>query len=148
MAANCRFAFAVHILAVLAYRREHGVTSDLLAASVNTNAVVIRRILSDLRRSGLVVTHKGAGGGARLSAPPEEITLDAVYRAVGSGPGFSPHPQHPNRRCPVGKKIERVLAEVFSSAQAALEAELAHRTLADVLETVTDGRAGPALKTG
>ena len=133
MAANCRFAFAVHILTVLAFKRAQGLTSDGLAASVNTNAVVVRRLLSAMREGGLVSTHSGAGGGARLALPPEEITLDAVYHAVGGVPAFSPHPQHPNRRCPVGKKIERVLAEVFSSAQAALEAELAGRTLADVL---------------
>ncbi len=138
MAASCRFAFAVHILTVLAYKQREMGTSDLLAGSVNTNAVVIRRILSDLRRGGLVQTHKGARGGARLSRPPEQITLDAVYRAVECGPSFSPHPHQPDQRCPVGRKIELVLEEVFCSAQKALEQELARRTLADVLETVIE----------
>lgn len=136
MAASCRFAFAVHILAVLALRRDSGVTSDVLAGSVNTNAVVIRRLLVDLRRAGLVSTHKGAGGGAWLTRAPEEITLDTVYRAVQGGPSFSSHPQQPNQRCPVGRKIEQVLDDVFSSAQSALERALAARTLADVLEDV------------
>ncbi|RYD60888.1 MAG: Rrf2 family transcriptional regulator [Verrucomicrobiaceae bacterium] len=136
MAASCRFAFAVHILAVLALHRDSGVTSDLLARSVNTNAVVIRRLLADLRRAGLVSTHKGAGGGAWITRAPEEIPLDVVYRAIQGGPSFSMHPQQPNQRCPVGRKIEEVLDDVFASAQSALEHALAGRSLADVLEDV------------
>ncbi len=143
MAASCRFAFAVHILAVLALRRESGVTSDLLAGSVNTNAVVIRRLLSDLRRAGLVSTHKGAGGGAWLTKAPEEISLDMIYRAIHGGPSFSSHPQQPNQRCPVGRKIEEVLDDVFASAQSALEKALAARTLADVLEDVAAAEQRP-----
>ena len=134
--ASCRFAFAVHILAVLAYKGGLGVNSDLLGKSVNTNAVVVRRILSELRRAGLVVTQKGAGGGAKLSRPPEEISLAEIYRAVEHGPSFSMHPHPPNPRCPVGRKIEAVLTEVFATAKAALAHALDQRTLAEVLETV------------
>jgi Rrf2 family protein len=136
MAASCRFAFAVHVLAVLAHHREAAASSDLLARSVNTNAVVIRRILAELRRAGLVETRPGAGGGARLAEPPEAISLDAVYRALACGPSFAPHPRQPNHRCPVGRGIESVLNEVFSTAQGAFEAALSQRTLADVLEEV------------
>ena len=39
MRTSCRFAVAVHVLAVLAYREGEPVTSALLAGSVNTNAV-------------------------------------------------------------------------------------------------------------
>ena len=138
MADNCQFAFAVHILAVLAYRDGAGVNSTSLARSVNTNAVVIRRLLSDLRRAGLVCTQRGVAGGARLCSPPREITLERIYHAVNEGARFSHHPHPPNPRCPVGCNIENVLSEVFSSAQTALEQALARRTLADVLENVTE----------
>jgi Rrf2 family protein len=137
MAVSCRFAFAVHILSVLAHTAEKGVTSDRLAASVNTNPVVIRRLLSTLRKAGFVCTQKGARSGSRLCCVPHHISLDAVYRAVESAPSFSLHPQRPNQRCPVGRRIELVLGEVFASAQNALERALAQRTLADVLETMS-----------
>lgn len=137
MAANCQFAFAVHTLAMLAHCGG-GVNSATLARSVNTNPVVIRRLLSDLRQAGLIVTQRGANGGARLSRAPGEISLDEVYQAVGDGKGFSHHPHPPNPRCPVGCRIEQVLGEVFASAQSALQHALAERTLADVLETVNE----------
>jgi len=134
MVSSCRFAFAVHVLAVLALKREGGgVCSELLARSVNTNPVIIRRLLTRLKSAGLVTIQKGSGGGASLVAAPAEITLDAIYRAVEPGASFAQHPQQPNKRCPVGAGIERVLDEVFSSAQSALESALARRTLADVL---------------
>jgi DNA-binding IscR family transcriptional regulator len=112
------------------------VCSDKLAQSVNTNPVVIRRLLSQLRKAGFVATHKGSCGGASLVSAPREISLDAIYRAVDPMASFGTHRQKPNQRCPVGAGIERVLDEVFSSAQAALESELARRTLADVLRTM------------
>lgn len=146
MAASCRFAFAVHVLAVLALQRAvgGGACSDRLAHSVNTNPVVIRRLLSQLRKAGLVTTQKGSTGGAALGCPPERISLDAVYRAIEPMPSFGTHRQPPNQRCPVGAGIERVLDEVFSSAQAALESELARRSLADVLQAMAE--ASPAGK--
>jgi Rrf2 family protein len=136
--ASCRFAFAVHILAVLAYKRGEDVTSDLLAGSVNTNAVVIRRILCDLRHAGIVVTQLGAGGGARLARQPEQITLREVYDAVERRASFSLHRQPPDPRCPVGGRIEEVLRGIFSTAQEALERELAEHSVAELLESVME----------
>ena len=48
MAANSRFAVAVHAATTLAYRQARGaeyVSSEELAASVRTNPVVVRRII-------------------------------------------------------------------------------------------------------
>lgn len=136
MAESCRFAFAVHILVVLAHQRGHGVTSELLAGSVNTNPVVVRRILSSLRRAGLVCCAKGCGGGATLCRDPQSITLDEIYRAIEPQRSLAGKRHQPNVECPVGRQIKRVLEEVYSAAQTALEASLAERTLADALENV------------
>jgi Rrf2 family protein len=136
MAANCRFAFAVHILAMLAYRQEDGATSEVLAASVNTNPVVIRRLLTILRHAGFISTRHGARAGSRLNRRADEISLDEVYRAVEASPSFSLRAKKPNRRCPVGRQMEAVLGGIFEAAQAALEQALSRRTLADVLATV------------
>ncbi len=139
MAVSCRFAFAVHVLAVLALQRAAGgACSDRLARSVNTNPVVIRRLLAQLKKAGLVCTQKGSSGGARLCDEPENVSLDSIYRAVELAPSFGTHRQKPNQRCPVGAGIERVLDEVFASAQTALESELARRTLRDVLQAMAD----------
>ncbi|HEX8310997.1 MAG TPA: Rrf2 family transcriptional regulator [Chthoniobacteraceae bacterium] len=144
--ASCRFAFAVHILAVLARHGAGGVTSQALAGSVNTNPVVIRRILAQLQRAGLVSTQKGAGAGSRIARQPDEISLGEVYRAVEPAPAFGVHPQQPNQRCCVGREIQRALGEVFAGAQEALEQALARRTLADIAEKVGAAEPTPSLR--
>jgi Rrf2 family protein len=127
---------AVHVLAVLAYKEGDRVTSALLAGSVNTNPVIIRRLLLALQRAKLVETCKGAGSGSRLSRSPRRIDLAEVYRAVEDAEPFAIPSRKPNAACPVGKCIRGTLEMVFASAESALERDLGKTTLADVMDTV------------
>ena len=132
MTGNSRFAVSLHILAYLVYRAEASVPSAEIAASVDTNPVVIRRLLSALVKARLVKAQKGASGGFRLASAPENISLLDVYRAVEPQPDNGLRHFSPNHKCPVGAKIESILSGIFFKAQASMEAELAHVTLAQV----------------
>jgi Rrf2 family protein len=127
---------AVHVLAVLAYKGGERVTSQLLAGSINTNPVIVRRLLLALQKAGLVETRKGAGFGSRLVSSPAEINLARVYRAVEEDEPFNLPARKPNPSCPVGKNIQAALETIFCAAQQALEQELARTSLADVLDRV------------
>lgn len=136
MAANSRLTIAVHALAwlALAHRRgRHQLTSDQVAASVNTNPVIIRRSLGELRRAGLVSVRRGAGPGWTLARRPEDITLLDVYEAVEPRPLFALHHAEPNLDCPVGRGIRPALHGVYAGAEQALRAELGGTSIADVL---------------
>jgi Rrf2 family protein len=132
MTGNSRFAVSLHILAYLAYRTGVAVPSAEIAASVDTNPVVIRRLLSALVKSRLVTAQKGATGGFSLASTPANITLLDVYRAVEPKPDHGLRSFAPNHKCPVGAKIESILQGIFFKAQAGMEAELSHATLANV----------------
>src|SRR6185436_15105250 len=132
MTGNSRFAVSVHMLAYLAYRQGAAVPSAEIAASVDTNPVVIRRLLSALVKARLVSATKGASGGFSLASTPENISLRDVYRAVESKPHRGLDHFAPNHKCPVGAKIGSVLQNVYIKAQASMEGELARMTLADV----------------
>jgi Rrf2 family protein len=132
MTGNSRFAVSLHILAYLVYRAEASVPSAEIAGSVDTNPVVIRRLLSALVKARLVKAQKGASGGFRLASAPENISLLDVYRAVEPQPDHGLRHFSPNHKCPVGAKIESILSGIFFKAQAGMEAELAHVTLAQV----------------
>jgi Rrf2 family protein len=132
MTGNSRFAVSVHILAYLAFRHGAAVPSTEIAASVDTNPVVIRRILSALVKSRLVTAQKGATGGFALASAPANISLLDIYRAVEPKPSHGMNHFAPNHRCPVGAKIEAILQGVFFKAQAGMEAELAHVSIADI----------------
>ena len=136
MRTSCRFAMAVHVLAVLAYKEGDPVTSAFLAASVNTNPVIIRRLLLALQRARLVETRKGAGSGSRLSRSPGRINLAQIYRAVEADEPFTTPARRPNQACPVGHCIRKTLETVFVSARGALEQDLEKTTLAGIIEAV------------
>lgn len=137
MAANSRLTIAVHALAWLALAARRGterLTSEQVAASVNTNPVILRRSLGDLNRAGLVRVRRGAGAGWSLARPPAEITLLDVYAAVSPDPLFALHHSEPNLACPVGHGIRPALTAVYGAVEADLGRSLARTSIADVLE--------------
>ena len=127
---------AVHVLTVLAYKQGDRVTSSYLAASVNTNPVIVRRLLLALQKAKLVDTRKGAGSGSRLERSPARISLAEVYKAVEEEDAFTMPNREPNQGCPVGQCIENELERVFKSAESAMIDELARVTVADVVNSV------------
>lgn len=134
MSQSSRFAVAVHVLTLMAWKGEEPLKSEPVAESVNTNPVVIRRILCELAQAGLVVSQSGSSGGSRLSRPAEEVSLLDIYHAVESRGVFSLHRNPPSRNCPVGVNIETVLTNLLSEVNSAVDVVLAKITLADLVQ--------------
>lgn len=129
MTISSRFSVAVHILSLLDFNKNGRTTSEFIASSVNTNPVVVRRIIGMLNKAGLVKTSPGVAGAA-LARPLRDITLLDVYRAVQANQEalFAMH-EHPNPLCPVGRNIQEALESVFGRAQRSMENELAKVTM-------------------
>ncbi len=135
MAANSRFAMATHIMTALAVK-ECKTTSGYLASSINTNPVVVRRILSELQKAGLISTEAGRHGGSQLARRPSSITLYDVYAAVDEGSLFAYNPNDPNKTCSLSCKMKSVLAPVFQAANSALADKLKKIKLSDFVEEI------------
>jgi DNA-binding IscR family transcriptional regulator len=130
---STRFSIAVHILSLIAVSSTD-CTGDFIAGSVNTNPVIIRRIMGMLKKDGLVEVRPGVGG-ATLLKDPAEITLLDVYRAVeviNDGQLFGFHDE-PNLQCPVGRNIESALRAEMREAQNAMEQKLAQVSIGDLM---------------
>ncbi|MFB9447667.1 Rrf2 family transcriptional regulator [Dactylosporangium vinaceum] len=139
MAANSRVTIAAHALAWLELARRQGrevLTSEEVAASVNTNPVIVRRSLGDLQRAGLVTARRGAGAGFSLARGAEDITLLDVWLAVSPEPLLALHHSEPNLECPVGRGIRPVLSDLYDEATEAFRATLARQSVAAVLERI------------
>lgn len=136
MQISSRFTIAVHMLVCMeAFRDEYKVTSDFLAASIQVNPVIIRRILSQLRDAGIIQVKRGTGG-AFPARPLEEITFLDIYRAVEcieENTLFHFH-ENPNLNCPVGKNIHNILDDKLLRVQEAMERELKAITLKNVMD--------------
>ena len=136
MSANSRLTVAVHILswmALVARQGEEWVTSDRIAVSVNTNPVVIRRALGQMRNRKLVRSQRGNGAGWSLARPAASISLLEVYESVESGAVFGLHAGVPNQACPIGRGIQPTLRRVYGDVEQALRGELARTSIEDVL---------------
>src|SRR5687767_11561532 len=134
MSTNSRFAVAVHVLSLMAWSGEEPLKSEQVAESVNTNPVVIRRMLLELAEAGLVVSQTGSLGGSRLANDPAQTTLLDIYRALECRGVFSLHRQPPSRDCPVGVNIETVLGDVLMEVDSAVERVLQSITINDVVQ--------------
>jgi DNA-binding IscR family transcriptional regulator len=134
---SCRFSMAVHMMTVLGHRARNEVvrplTSAEMAASINTNPVIVRRLLASLGTAGLVGTRPGNRGGAWLERASVQITLDDIYRAVEPDEGLIAVHERPNQECPVGSVIGNALHTAIGRAEAALHASLADTSLEDIL---------------
>jgi len=104
-----------------------------LAESVNTNPIVVRRLLGQLREAGLVEEHAGRHGGASLARPAEQITLCDIWLAVGERALFAYNANKPNPACPVSCRMQTLLAPVFASVSETVEARLREIRLADLV---------------
>lgn len=136
MQISSRFTIAVHIFACIdTFEKDHKITSDFLADSINVNPVIIRKLLSQLKNAGLIQVKRGSGG-ASFSRPLEDITLLDIYRAVDcveKGELFHFH-ENPNQQCLVGRNIHNILDDKLDRIQNAMEREMASITMADVIE--------------
>jgi DNA-binding IscR family transcriptional regulator len=121
-----RFAVAVHIMLLVAARsHDEKATSELIARSVGTNPVVVRRITGRLARAGLMRVRRGPGG-AVLTRSAEEITLGDVWRAMKDPDDRPLLPLHGRaQHCPIGQPIHGA----FARAENAWEQALSHTTL-------------------
>jgi Rrf2 family protein len=131
---------------LLALNENKLITSDYIAGSVNTNPVVIRRILANLRRAGLVTSQPGVGGGWQIAQSPDLISLLDVHCSVEQEPLFSLHSQQPNPDCPVGRNIQQALSNLFGEAEEAMKQVLAQTTIGEVLHSI-QFRAGSTAET-
>ena len=63
MQISSRFTVAIHtLICIEMFKADHKVTSDFIASSVNVNPVVIRRLLQQLKKAGIVQVARGSGG--------------------------------------------------------------------------------------
>lgn len=111
------------------------VTSSLLAQSTGCNPVIIRNILSALKKAGLITIPRGTGG-AELCLDPSQITLYQIYTALepdGMSSIIGIHPCQ-DRPCPVAQNIGKVLQAPYHRIEDAIRQTMKEVTLESMIE--------------
>lgn len=133
---STKYSDAIHILAYLEIYKGTDLTSDTIAASVETNPAYVRRIMSDLRSSGLIESQRGKAD-PRLARDTHEITLFDIYCSIDKDSRLLHIDKKTNPDCIVGGNIQEVLNETYDSIQRKAEEEMKRITLADIIEKIS-----------
>lgn len=139
MQISTKFTIAIHVLAAVDFfGKDRKVTSGFLAASIGSNPVIIRNIMSDLQDAGIIATKRGPGG-IEVVKPLDRITFYDVYEAVEKNKDhlFNFH-DNPNPACPVGRNIHDALDGRLADAQNNFENDLKRYNMADVLNDIRE----------
>lgn len=111
------------------------VTSNLLAQSTGCNPVIIRNVISGLKKAGLVTVARGTGG-AQLCADPSEITLYQIYSALepdGLSELIGIHACQ-GRKCPIAQNIGQVLQKPYQQIEDAIKQTMESITLQSMID--------------
>jgi DNA-binding IscR family transcriptional regulator len=140
MQISSRFTVALHIFTCVdVFKDEYKVTSDFLAGSINTNPVIIRKILSQLKNAGLIKVARGTGG-IEVTRDLSDITFYDVYKAIEpleNGDLFRFH-EAPNPECPVGRNIHALLDDKLKDIQNVMEDRMRKYSLQDLREGIDE----------
>lgn len=96
------------------------VTSGVLAKAMQTNPVVIRRIMGGLRSRGFVQSEKGHGGGWTLACDLNTVTLHDIYLALGAPGLLAMGNRTEAPGCLVEQAVNAALDASFKEAEALL----------------------------
>lgn len=129
MKRDSRLSGVLHVL--LHMEQQPGpFTSETLAKAMDTNPVVIRRVMAGLRDLGYVHSEKGHGGGWTLSCDLSKVTVRDVYIALGSPSLLAMGNRTEAPGCLVEQAVNVALDRAFDDAEALLLARFGEVTLA------------------
>lgn len=129
-----KLSIAVHCL-VFMYESQVKVTSTILSVSTGINPVIIRNLLSSLKKAGIITVARGTGG-ARLTKCPQDISLYDIFVAVEGNERSGLIGIHAcrNRMCPIARSIGFALEKQYMQVEDAVIQKLKALTLQNVID--------------
>ena len=116
-------------------------TSEQIGKMLGTNAAVVRRTMAGLRQAQLVSSAKGHGGGWFLTKPLDEISLLAVYQALGSPSLFAVGVGEAAPTCLMEQAANRATTKALGAAEALFAEELQAVSVADLANSFREYQA-------
>lgn len=92
-------------------------SSEQLSKILNTNPVVVRRMMSGLRKGGIVAAERGQNGGWRLLKDLDHISLLDIYRALDEPTIFNIGTAVDSTTCLVEKAVDANLQNTLDAAE-------------------------------
>ncbi|MCT3601614.1 Rrf2 family transcriptional regulator [Lactobacillus acidophilus] len=136
MKISTRFSDAIHLLAFIhIYKGKIPLTSENIAGSIETSPVMVRKLMGELRKAGLIETKHGTPD-PKLAKSTDQTSLLDIYLAVEKNKPLFEIDHKTNPECIVGGNIQSTLAEYYKQAEVAAKAKLNDTKLSDVIDTI------------
>ncbi|MHA4837779.1 Rrf2 family transcriptional regulator [Sphingopyxis sp. MSC1_008] len=116
MRRDSRLSGVLHVLLHMAEQPGPS-TSDTLARAMDTNPVVIRRLMAGLRDRGYVQSEKGHGGGWTITCDLSAVTLRDIYEALGRPELLAIGNRTDEPGCLVEQAVNAALGKTFDEAE-------------------------------
>ncbi|MCA1054050.1 Rrf2 family transcriptional regulator [Rossellomorea aquimaris] len=133
---NSDFTLAIHSLTYLALQLDRISKSDMIAESAGVHAVRIRKVLSLLKKHGIIKSKEGTGGGFILAKDLSEVNLFDIYMLTSEG-ALQPKCPESNEACVVGANMRNVLFKIFLGAEEHLGEYLKQYTIQDIVDLIS-----------
>ena len=130
MKASTNYMKAVHICIYLNIKESELINSTELADSVKTNPVVIRRLVSVLRKHNILGSIPGASGGFFLKKEAKNISLWDIYLATREEEFFKRPKVNPE--CVVSSNLAGLLHDSSVAAELSMKSELNKVSIQDL----------------
>ncbi|MFE0441299.1 Rrf2 family transcriptional regulator [Aerococcus sp. NPDC058936] len=133
---SVKFSDAIHILVYIEMLQGTDLSSEVIAKSVNANPVSVRRIMSSLKKAGLIISQSGKAN-PQLSRQPASISFYDIYQAIDEDQQIFRVDEKTAPACIVGGNIQGVLADKYDQLQRSVELEMQQINLADIIHSVS-----------
>ena len=139
---SMRFSDTIHVLAYIAILHDTApLTSQAIAASVETNPSNIRRIMASLKKAGLIKTTVGKPQPA-LTRAPEQISLLDIFNSLDEADtNLIQVDPKTNPDCVVGGNIQDALNAQYAHFQNVFQDEMPKTTVAAALQAIATNEA-------
>jgi DNA-binding IscR family transcriptional regulator len=126
---------AVHILAYIDILPDTDLSSSAIAASVDSNPSLIRRLMSLLVQAGLLKTSPGKID-PKLARSADDISLLDIYLAIEDDPQLLHVDDKTNMQCIVGGNIQATLNQAYRQVQEAAQKQMAAISLQSLIDDI------------
>lgn len=133
--ANTKFSNAIYILVAIATSDNEQLSSQKIAAQFNGSACVVRRIMSELKKSELISKTRGSAR-TTLLTDPKDMTLHQIFKAVTPDYKILNVDEKVDQSCPMALAIPEVLKTRYAKLQRTMEDQLKEQTLQDVIDDI------------
>lgn len=136
MQISMKCSVAVHCLIFINEAKDiTKVTSNLLAQSTGCNPVIIRNIISGLKKAELITVARGTGG-AKLNKDPSQISLYQIYNALEPNGLSSLIGVHSCQelKCPIAQNIQQVLKTPYQKIEDSIKQTMQSITLQSIID--------------